>query len=82
MCNLPFFGHLFISFAYTNLYAVQYVTVPIGTLPYDHCTELTIEKGDMEMRVWNVCFHEERPATQDVDDLIFDSNEEWCTSER
>lgn len=42
----------------------------------------TIEKGDMGMHRWKLWAGEERPVAQDVDDLIFDSQEEWCASDR
>lgn len=43
----------------------------------------TIERGDIcKMYTWKLRSREERPATQDVDDLIFDSNDEWSASER
>jgi hypothetical protein len=47
-----------------------------------HAPNFTMEKGDVEMRTWKLRSGEERPVAQDVDDLIFDSNEEWSASER
>lgn len=78
----PFFGHLFTGFAYTNLYAVQYIQTPNRENGALHAPNFTMEKGDVEMRTWKLRSGEERPVAQDVDDLIFDSNEEWSASER